>query len=252
MKKFFLGLIILILIIVIGGFFFLSSGKELAVEWDETDYVTALEKADVLVGDIEELNLITLARGDFTTSGTNQIETAFSNAEMSALIHKANANGGPISNFKVSFNGDNEGELSFRLTDDFINFIQEQNMIQRTKQKMATLRFLMPLASTSNNMTDTVIKIISSVASNKPVYAKGTLSRTGSNTVNIDITSLQVGQLTLNDAIVSTVENEVLIFVNRILSSTNGFTIEELRVEDGALYYKGTLPAEINGMKLKP
>lgn len=252
MKKFFLGLLIIILLIVVGGFLFINTGKEVAVEWDETDYVTALEKADVDVADIEEINLITLARGDFTTSGTNQIETSFTNAEMSALIDTANANGGPISDFKVSFNGDNEGEMSFRLTDAFIDFIQEQNMIHLSNEKMATIRFLMPLASTSNNMTDTVIKIISSVASNKPVYAKGTLSRTGSNSVNIEITHLQVGQLTLSDDIVRKVESEVLNFVNQLISSTNGFAIEELRVEDGALFYKGTLPAEIKGVKIQP
>lgn len=224
MKKFFLGLLIIILLIVVGGFLFINTGKEVAVEWDETDYVTALEKADVDVADIEEINLITLARGDFTTSGTNQIETSFTNAEMSALIDTANANGGPISDFKVSFNGDNEGEMSFRLTDAFIDFIQEQNMIHLSNEKMATIRFLMPLASTSNNMTDTVI----------------------------EITHLQVGQFTLSDDIVRKVESEVLNFVNQLISSTNGFAIEELRVEDGALFYKGTLPAEIKGAKIQP
>lgn len=50
--------------------------------------------------------------------------------------------------------------------------------------------------------------------------------------------------------VVARVETEVVNFVNRVLSSTNGFTIEELRVEDGALYYKGTLPAEIQGKKI--
>lgn len=252
MKKFFLGLLIIIFLVVVGGFVFISTGKQVDVEWDETDYVTAIDKSNIEVADIEEINLITLARDDFSTSGTNEIETAFTNAEMSALIDTANANGGPISNFKVSFNGNNEGEMSFKLTDSFIDFIQEQNMIQLLNRKMAINTFLMPLASASNSTSDTVIKIITSVASNKPVYAKGTLSRTDSNSVSIHISTLKVGQLTLSDDIVRKVESEVLFFVNRLLSSTNGFSIEELRVEDGALFYKGTLPAEINGTKLNP
>lgn len=252
MKKIFLGLLIIIFLVVVGGFVFISTGKQVDVEWDETDYVTAIDKSNIEVADIEEINLITLARDDFSTSGTNEIETAFTNAEMSALIDTANANGGPISNFKVSFNGNNEGEMSFKLTDSFIDFIQEQNMIQLLNRKMAINTFLMPLASASNSTSDTVIKIITSVASNKPVYAKGTLSRTDSNSVSIHISTLKVGQLTLSDDIVRKVESEVLFFVNRLLSSTNGFSIEELRVEDGALFYKGTLPAEINGTKLNP
>lgn len=252
MKKGFMGLLLIIVLVGVGGFIFMSTGKEVPVEWDEADYITAVDKSGIKVADIEEINLVTLARGDFTTSGTNQIETAFTNAEMSALIDMANANGGPITNFKVSFNGNNEGEMSFRITDAFIDFIQEQNMIQLLNKKTAYNAFLMPLASASNSASDTVIKIISSVASNKPVYAKGTLSRTNSNAVSIYITTLKVGQLTLSEDIVRKVESEVLRFVNNLLSSTNGFTIEELRVEEGTLFYKGTLPAELNGTKLKP
>jgi len=252
MKKFLAGLLLIIVLVAIGGFVFFSTGKQVDVDWDETDYVTALDKSDIVVADIEEINLVTLASGEFTTSGTNQIENSFTNAEMSALIDTANANGGPITNFKVSFIGNNEGEMSFKITDAFIDFIQEQNMIKLTNQKMAYNSFLMPLASASNSASDTVIKIISSVASNKPVYARGTLSRTNANAVSIEITTLKVGQLTLSEDIVNKVESEVLRFVNNLLSSTNGFTIEELRVDDGALFYKGTLPAEIKGTKLNP
>jgi hypothetical protein len=252
MKKIFTGLLIIIVLVSVGGFIFFSTGKQVAVDWDETDYVTALDKSSIEVANIEEINLVTLARGDFTTSGTNEIEASFTNSEMSALIDTANANGGPITNFKVAFNGNNEGEMSFRITDAFIDFIQEQNMIQLTNQKTAYNSFLMPLASASNSVSDTVIKIISSVASNKPVYARGTLSRANDNAVSIEITTLKVGQLTLGEDVVQKVEDQVLIFVNRLLSSSNGFMIEELRVEDGALFYKGTLPAEIKGTQLNP
>ena len=252
MKKFFTGLLLIIVVAAVGGFAFFSIGKQVDVKWDEADYISALDKSSIEVVDVEEINLVTLAKGNFTTSGTNQIESSFTNAEMSAIIDTANANGGPITNFKVSFIGNNEGEMSFRITDAFIDFIQEQNMIQLTNQKIAYNTFLMPLASASNSTSDTVIKVISSVASNKPVYAKGTLSRTNANAVSIHIATLKVGQLTLSDDIVRKVESEVLLFVNKLLTSTNGFTIEELRVEDGALFYKGTLPAEINGTKLNP
>lgn len=252
MKKVFLGIFILLLLLVVGGYVFISTGKQVDVTWDEADYVTALDKSNIEVTEIEEINLVTLAKGNFSTSGTNQIEASFSNAEMSALIDTANANGGPITNFKVSFNGNNEGEMSFKLTDSFIDFIQEQNMIQLSNQKIAYNAFLIPLASASNSTSDTVIKVISAVASNKPVYAKGTLTRTNENAVSIHIDSLKVGQLTLGEGVVRKVESEVLNFVNNLLTSTNGFSIEELRVEDGALFYKGTLPAEINGNKLNP
>lgn len=252
MKKGLLGLLVILIIAVVGGYMFISTGKKVDVQWTEADYTTAYEKSSIVVADIEELNLVTLARGDFTTTGSHPVDTSFTNAEMSALIDTANANGGPISDFKVSFNGDNEGEMSFTLTDAFIDFIQEQNMVELKKQKLFALSSLFPLASTGNSMTDTVIKIITNVAANKPVYAKGTLMRTSDNSVSINITALQVGQLPMSEGVINKVETEVLRFVNNLITSTNGFTIEELRVEDGALYYKGTLPTEIQGARLQP
>jgi len=43
----------------------------------------------------------------------------------------------------------------------------------------------------------------------------------------------------------------VTAFVNRFITNSNGFSIEELRVEEGELYFKGTLPEEINGIAMQ-
>lgn len=189
MKKVIFGLIIIIALVLGGGFFALSTGKTVNVEYSEADYTSALTKSSVAIADIKEINLIALATKNYTTTGENEIDTRFSNAEMSAIIDMANAEGGPISDFRVSFNGGNSGEISFKLTDTFLDFIKEQNMI-----------------SLPNNSHAHNLKWL-------PVVSAGDISDT-------------------------------------VLSSTNGFTIEELRVEDGALYYKGTLPAEIQGKKI--
>jgi len=248
MKKGLLILLILIVIVFGGSYFALNTGTAVDVDWTSEDFNSGITKSSVAINEIQEINLVTLASNNFTTSGTNSIDASFTNSEMSALIDMANADGGPISDFKVSFNGNNEGELSFKLTDTFVKFIQDQNMVQNSSSKFAWLSYF-PTAST-NSISDTVIKFITNTAANKPVYAKGTLSRTTENSVSIHIESLKVGQITMGQDVVSKVENEVLRFVNNLLVSTNGFTIEELRVEDGALYYKGTLPAEIQGTKI--
>lgn len=69
------------------------------VTWTEQDFDSAGLKSQVSIDDIEEINLVTLAKNDFTTIGTSEVEAKFTNAEMSALIDKANENGGPISDF---------------------------------------------------------------------------------------------------------------------------------------------------------
>lgn len=248
MKKGFLIFLILIVLVIGGTYFALNTGSEVDVEWTENDFNAGITKSAVAIEDIREINLVTLAKKEYTTNGVNTVDASFTNAEMSALIDMANADGGPISNFKVSFNGNNEGEISFKLTDSFVDFIQEQNMIQNSESIFAWIPYLQ--SASTNNITDTVIKFITNTAVNKPVYAKGTLSRTTDQSVSIHIESLKVGQIPMSQNVVSKVETEVLRFVNNVLSSTEGFTIEELRVEDGALYYKGSLPAEIQGKKI--
>lgn len=242
MKKFLIVLLVLIIVVMGGAYAMLSMGKKVDVTYTETDFNSALAKSGVVIDDIEEINLLTLANNNFTTNGTTEVETSFTNAEMSALIDKANANGGPISDFRVSFNGNNEGEISFKLTDAFLGFIEDQNMIFNY--------FISPVAS-AGGIKETVVNFITGVAANKPVYASGSLVKTSSNSVSLNITSLKVGQLSMSQEVIDKVEYEVLRFVNGLLSEVNGISIEELRVENGELYYKGTLPSEIKGVKIK-
>lgn len=191
-----------------------------------------------------------MQKNNFTTAGTNNVETSFTNAEMSALIDKANANGGPISDFRVSFNGDNEGEISFKLTDAFLGFIEDQNIISLPSNSHAFNTFISPVASASG-IKDTIVNFITTVAVNKPVYASGSLVKTSNHSVSLNITSLKVGQIAMSSEVIDKVEYETLRFVNSLLAEVNGISIEELRVENGELYYKGTLPAEIKGVKIK-
>lgn len=249
MKKVLIGLLVVIIVAVAGAYVALNTGKKVDVTWNETDYASAMQKTGVQIADVREVNLITLARSNYTVTGEVAVDASFTNSEMSAIIDKSNADGGPISNFKVAFVGDQKGEMSFTLTDQFVDFIKEQNMILLPSDKMASGFWYASVASTSS-ISDTVVNFITNVAANKPVYASGTLARTTDKSVSIHIESLKVGQIAMSAEVIARVEEEVLQFVNTILASTEGFAIQELRVEDGALYYKGTLPAEIQGKKI--
>ena len=249
MKKVLVGLLVVIIIAVAGVYVALNTGKKVDVTWNEADYDSAMQKSGVQIADIREVNLITLAKNDYAATGEVPVDASFTNSEMSAIIDKANAEGGPISDFKVAFIGDQKGEMSFKLTENFIDFIKEQNMILLPSDKMASGFWYASVASTSS-ISDTVVNFITNVAANKPVYASGTLARTTDKSVSIHIESLKVGQITMSAEVVARVEEEVLQFVNTVLASTEGFEIQELRVEDGALYYKGTLPAELQGRKI--
>jgi hypothetical protein len=80
----------------------------------------------------------------------------------------------------------------------------------------------------------------------KPVYANGYLRRTSGNTVEIKITELKVGAISMSPEIISRTEYEVGIIVNGLFAPNHGFNIQELRIENGQMYYKGTVPSEIS------
>lgn len=250
MKKVLLIILFLIVIVAGGAYVMISTGEKVDVVWTENDFETALDKTQIQVETVEEINLLTLAKGDFTVSGTNAVDVSFTNSEMSALIDKANANGGPIKDFRVAFNGNNEGEISFKLTDAIIDFLEEENILSQSDFGLITNYMGSPVASVGS-VTDTIVNFISGIAANKPVYASGTLVKDSNNSVTLNISSLKVGQVVMSQSVIDRVESETLRFVNGLLSEVNGISIEELRVENGELYYKGTLPAEIKGVKLQ-
>ncbi len=140
---------------------------------------------------------------------------------MSALIASANDDGGPIRNFKVSFLGEDRGEMSFNLYNTFVDFLLEQDIL--------------PSIPSFSFMT---------------VYVSGSLYRSSSNSVRINIDRLMVGRISLPQKIVDVVEIEVVKFVNSVISIENGFYIEEFKVREGEIYYRGKLPAEVEGHSL--
>jgi hypothetical protein len=170
---------------------------------------------------------------------------------MSALIEEANKAKGPISDFRVAFHDDNQGELSFQLTDNFVDFLVEENIVNNFDEKRILLNPMLALTVANADLRNFVIDYITNVAANKPVYASGELTKTSSNNINVRIDALQVGRVPMNARVISRVELEVTRFVNGFIASSNGFSIEELRVEEGKLYFKGTLPEEINGIAIQ-
>jgi hypothetical protein len=251
MKKFFMFLLILLAIGFGAGYFFLNTGTTVDVQYTNSDYQSVLQKTNVKTNAIESINLIAIGQGDYKTVGQQAADVSFSNAEMSALIEEANKVRGPISDFRVAFHDNNNGELSFNLTENFVDFLVEENIVRNLEKKRMVMSPILALTSANADLTNFVVNYITSVAANKPVYASGELTKTSNNSINVRIDSLKVGRVNMNERVISRVELEVTAFVNRFITSSNGFSIEELRVEEGKLYFKGTLPEEINGTELQ-
>lgn len=248
MKK--LMVLIGLIVLVVGGVYLMTAtGKTVDVAWTEADYEQAMAKLPIRLDTIESVNLEALAMNGYTAAGSLPAEVDFSSEEFSALVAKANDAKGPIRGTKLRFTGQDAGEVSFRLSDGFAQFLRSYGLVGWEPGFTAALRVaaVMPL---SGGLTEQLVAYVADYVGNKPVYANGYLRKTGPNAVEADITTLKVGQLSMNDAVISRTEYEVTRILNAVIAPEHGFSIEELRIEEGRIYYKGTLPEEITGTSL--
>ncbi len=251
--KFLFIVVIFALFTAIGISFALGIGKEVDITWTQEDFNSGLSKSKVTIDDIQKLNLENLARNNFSTSGTSEIDDFFTSEEISALVSTANDKSGPIRDVKISFKDDGKVETSFKLSDNFVDFLKEQKIIPSNlpwEVEAAEENVELAEGSSGATLTDMVVDYITNKANNKPVYATGELTRASDNSVDIKIEQLTVGRIPLPQEAIERVEYETVRVINAIISPENGFHIEELEVRENALFYKGTLPAEIEGTEL--
>jgi hypothetical protein len=243
--------IILVALFFAGSYFVLSTGEQIEVSWTEEDLISGLEKSKVFIEDLEEINVVTLSQQRFSTKGSNEIEDYFTSEEMSALVSTANING-PINNVNFSFKDNDSGEVSFMLSENFVDFLKEQGVLNISMSSVVYAAEEDYTNSTpkKSSVTEMIVGYISGIVNRSPVYATGKLYRDSDGSVKIEIDSLKVGRAPLPKEAIEKVEIETVRVVNAIVTPENGFSIEELHIKDGKLYYKGTLPAEIYGEKL--
>lgn len=249
----------LLILVVAGGMLALNMGKKVDVTWTTADFNSAMAKTKINIDNIENINLERLALGQFTTSGRVSIDESFTSAEVTALIASANENSGPIRDTKVKFGTNGEGEVSSKLTKEFIDRVKnDPNLRNRilaeippqgpTTVEQLLVAILFSTAQT--DLTGFTVDLLTGLAAGKPIYASGRVARTSSNSVEINVTSVRVGMISLPADTLRTVEYHTERFINNLISPDNGFDIQELHVVDGQLYYRGTLPAEIRGTQL--
>ncbi|NJD02675.1 MAG: hypothetical protein FIA99_08795 [Ruminiclostridium sp.] len=227
-----------------------GTAKQLDVQATDQDFRSGLEKTKVKVADISVLSTDSILSKNYKTNGSNNVDLFITSAEMTSLASRANTASSPIKDVRIKFLEGNKMEMSYRISENIIGILKENNIITSRifSPGMINTALLSPFAASSVN--DVLINYLTTVAKNKPIYSKGRLERTSANTIDISIESIQVGRVPLPSGTVKTVESYTIGFVNAFISKDNGFSIEELRIEDGQLYYKGTLPAEISGKEL--
>lgn len=205
------------------GYYLLKTGKNIDVKWTQKDYESCVKKSKVTLANAPQLNIIELAQGNFKVTGKNAVEGAFSNEEISAMLSSTNNEFGPIKDVKVRFLDDNEAEATFIVTDKVWDYASNAGI---------------------NN-----IDIAKGKVKNLPVYVKLKVNKVSNKSVAVDIEKVSVGRLSLPNNIEKQVESAVVTMVNNIMQKYEGFSMDELRFDNNGLYFKGTLPGTVSGIK---
>ncbi len=251
--------IFLFLVVIVSLFYFtFNTGKKAQAEWTEEDFNKGIEKSKVKINNIEEININALVNNNFSTKGTNNIDDFFTDKELSALISKANNSMGPVKNIEISLVENGNSEISFVLSESFINFLKEQEILLELNnlREAQASEYQENTNNTESNIkkelsiTEKIVSYLSSLVNKKPIHGTGKLFKDSNNLIKIKIDTLKVGRVSLPQKTIDKVEYETIRILNLIISKENGFYVEELEIRDGGLYYKGTLPAEIEGEKI--
>jgi hypothetical protein len=249
--KFLVVLIVIVVIIAGIGYVVLNFGSKVDTEWTQTDLESLIGKTEANADNISDLTIVNIANGKYTVSGSNSVDTSFTDAEISAMVASANDESGPVRDFKIAFTDGDQVEMSFKLSPNVSEMMKEEGFLDTLRVNTPGLIMLSLVKGNVISLTETLVNYLMELVDNKPIYASGTLIKSDSNHVSVDIVTLKVGSLPLPESTIDTVEEKTEIFVNTFITSENGFRIDELRVEDGALYYRGTLPSEIEGIPIE-
>ncbi len=223
--------ITIVVIVFLATQIIFRGGTAVESYWSEDDFVTVVEKLQLESEVISDYNLTNFVVGNISVEDTVGIDGYFTSEEISAFIVKANESYGPVSNVAVSLSGERK-EASFTLTTAAVDAIKDVGVVRQYIQKAP------------EEVVDYVVKTISG----KLIYTKGDIALKQSGEIDIVIDDLRIGMITVPQNIKEEVQRELAIMVNSIITPENGFSIEELRFEDGQLYYRGTVPSKLEAL----
>lgn len=202
---------------------------DLKISGDYDDFLSGMEKVKTdIVGDVSRLHPLNIYNGDYETDGSIPVEATLSVEEIYAILNEANKESGPLKNIQIKLAQGNRFEF----------------YCMTNKSIMTVMNKHLGLTEEENPV---LVKWIGKILHNKPVYGKGSFELVSSNYVEIRLETVRLGNRVLKEEAVRIIEGELRNLINKTASKENGIEIEELSVKNGALVFKGTLPAEIKG-----
>ncbi|MDD2376928.1 MAG: hypothetical protein PHD15_05955 [Clostridia bacterium] len=226
LKVFFSVIVVLLIICFAVLMYFFRTTKNIDVSWNEEDYNSCITKSGVTIENMDSLNLIELINGDFTSTGSNNINNSFTNEEISAMLSKTNNTIGPIEDIKVKFLGNNEAEASFKFKENVYRYFESNESLNAKINSYGNLK---------------------NIVIGTPVYIKVKLDSAKDKQISGNIQNVYLGNIQMPEDIVKESETVLVDMLNTIISNYNGFNIEEMNFESDKLNFKGQLPEVVKG-----
>ena len=91
----------------------------------------------------------------------------------------------------------------------------------------------------------TVLTMVTFQGKPLPVLLSGDIKKEGDQSIRVSLDKLKIGNLSIPVDYIPIIEAGLTDFFNRKLSEVDGLNIEELEIEEGYLYFEGTVPTRI-------
>ena len=223
-----IGIVVLVLVIGLGylGFipgvsdlFGTNKPKDLGITYTSIDYENARSKVGTT---LSVLASGTPASQSLIFSGSQVINTSFTQEEYTSLLNERLWEYYPLDKVQVRLNTDNTIELSATVLKGRL-----QGCIEALGGDQSTL--------------DALADYLKYIPANPTIYAKGTVEIKDGRFINTNLANIKIGNLDLTGQIRDNLYS-ITNGAESVLNSIPGLTIQSFKIDNNRIYFAGTEP----------
>ncbi|MEM4397422.1 MAG: hypothetical protein QW757_02220 [Candidatus Woesearchaeota archaeon] len=201
---------------------------DLGIKYTEKDLISAQQKSGIIKKDLPENTLI---ENSIYYTGKNNIDNYFTSQELTAWANSPHWKYYPLKDVQIRINNDNTAEVSGKIKTSVLdNYKKSINLKDEEADKaLDYIKYLQ----------------------NPSFYAKGKVEIKNNN-VELDYEKIKINNFEIPKEYDNKIESTSTRLLFKIRNSVKGLDVldvKEMKLENGNLIFKGTLPKEEYGLK---
>lgn len=233
--KFIFGLVIVLAIVIGGLYVVLSLPKKVDVKWTAADLESYNRKVGASIGSqgIKPAGMEDMLFGNFTSSGTLEVEGVVTPAEATAMVNSVLRDGSIFTDINMNFRDDGTMEVSGKLGPGVKDIFE---MFPEAKKYI------------DNPVVDFAMKAIEG----RPIYWRCSIERIDNNTFDGHTEELRIGMIPIPLAQAGEGLTEAGSAINNLLGKMEGFSCDAFSIDSEGLHFKGTIPDKLQYVNENP